>query len=172
MFPPLRDRMEIVELSSYTEHEKFEIAKDINEKTLKSHGLKKDMFKIDDEVIYYIIRHYTREAGVRELNRYIGALIRKAIKNILIDKVPSIHITIKNVEKYIGKKIFNHNLADKKEHVGVATGLAYTAFGGDTLPVEVTYYKGTGKVVLTGKLGDVMKGSNCFVICESKFRFI
>ena len=157
---PLRDRMEIVELSSYTEHEKFEIAKrHLMKKQLKSHGLKKDMFKIDDEVIYYIIRHYTREAGVRELNRYIGALIRKAIKNILIDKVPSIHITIKNVEKYIGKKIFNHNLADKKEHVGVATGLAYTAFGGDTLPVEVTYYKGTGKVVLTGKLGDVMKES-------------
>jgi ATP-dependent Lon protease len=157
---PLRDRMEIVELSSYTEHEKFEIAKrHLMKKQLKSHGLKKDMFKIDDEVIYYIIRHYTREAGVRELNRYIGALIRKAIKNILIDKVPNIHITIKNVEKYIGKKIFNHNLADKKEHVGVATGLAYTAFGGDTLPVEVTYYKGTGKVVLTGKLGDVMKES-------------
>ena len=152
--------MEIVELSSYTEHEKFEIAKrHLMKKQLKSHGLKKDMFKIDDEVIYYIIRHYTREAGVRELNRYIGALIRKAIKNILIDKVPNIHITIKNVEKYIGKKIFNHNLADKKEHVGVATGLAYTAFGGDTLPVEVTYYKGTGKVVLTGKLGDVMKES-------------
>jgi ATP-dependent Lon protease len=157
---PLRDRMEIVELSSYTEHEKFEIAKrHLMKKQLKSHGLKKDMFKIDDEVIYYIIRHYTREAGVRELNRYIGALIRKAIKNILIDKVQNIHITIKNVEKYIGKKIFNHNLADKKEHVGVATGLAYTAFGGDTLPVEVTYYKGTGKVVLTGKLGDVMKES-------------
>jgi ATP-dependent Lon protease len=117
------------------------------------------MFKVDDEVIYYIVRHYTREAGVRELNRYIGALIRKTIKTILIDKVGSIHITLDNVETFIGKKRFTHNLADQKEQIGVATGLAYTAFGGDTLPVEVTYYKGNGKLVLTGKLGDVMKES-------------
>jgi ATP-dependent Lon protease len=117
------------------------------------------MFILDDNVIYYIIQHYTREAGVRELNRYIGALIRKAIKTILIDRVPNIHITLNNVESFIGKKRFNHNLADQVETAGVATGLAYTAFGGDTLPVEVTYYKGNGKLVLTGKLGDVMKES-------------
>ena len=157
---PLRDRMEIVELSSYTELEKFEIAKrHLLKKQLKAHGLESNMFKIDDDVIYYIVRHYTREAGVRELNRYIGALIRKTIKTILIDKAPSIHITLDNVETFIGKKRFTHNLADQKEQIGVATGLAYTAFGGDTLPVEVTYYKGNGKLVLTGKLGDVMKES-------------
>jgi ATP-dependent Lon protease len=157
---PLRDRMEIVELSSYTELEKFEIAKrHLLKKQLKAHGLESSMFKVDDEVIYYIVRHYTREAGVRELNRYIGALIRKTIKTILIDKVGSIHITLDNVETFIGKKRFTHNLADQKEQIGVATGLAYTAFGGDTLPVEVTYYKGNGKLVLTGKLGDVMKES-------------
>ncbi len=157
---PLRDRMEIVELSSYTEQEKFEIAKrHLMTKQLKSHGLKPDMFKLDDDVIYYIIRHYTREAGVRELNRYIGALIRKAIKTILIERVPSIHISLDNIDSFIGKKRFTHNLADQKEQIGVATGLAYTAFGGDTLPVEVTYYKGNGKLVLTGKLGDVMKES-------------
>ena len=157
---PLRDRMEIVELSSYTELEKFEIAKrHLIKKQLKAHGLESHMFKVDDEVIYYIVRHYTREAGVRELNRYIGALIRKTIKTILIDKAPFIHITLDNVETFIGKKRFTHNLADQKEQIGVATGLAYTAFGGDTLPVEVTYYKGNGKLVLTGKLGDVMKES-------------
>jgi ATP-dependent Lon protease len=157
---PLRDRMEIVELSSYTELEKFEIAKrHLLEKQLKAHGLKDSMFKLDDAVIYYIIQHYTREAGVRELNRYIGALIRKAIKTILLEKVSSVHVTLDNIDSFIGKKRFNHNLADQKEQVGVATGLAYTAFGGDTLPVEVTYYKGNGKLVLTGKLGDVMKES-------------
>lgn len=157
---PLRDRMEIVELSSYTELEKFEIAKrHLMKKQLKAHGLKDTMFELDDAVIYYIIQHYTREAGVRELNRYIGALIRKAIKTILIDRVPKIHITLDNVETFIGKKRFTHNLADQVETAGVATGLAYTAFGGDTLPVEVTYYKGNGKLVLTGKLGDVMKES-------------
>lgn len=157
---PLRDRMEIVELSSYTELEKFEIAKrHLLKKQLKAHGLESHMFKVDDDVIYYIVRHYTREAGVRELNRYIGALIRKTIKTILIDKAPSIHITLDNVETFIGKKRFTHNLADQKEQIGVATGLAYTSFGGDTLPVEVTYYKGNGKLVLTGKLGDVMKES-------------
>ncbi|MCF7931537.1 MAG: endopeptidase La [Acholeplasmataceae bacterium] len=157
---PLRDRMEIVELSSYTEQEKFQIARrHLIEKQLKAHGIKNDMFEIDDDAIFYIIRHYTREAGVRELNRYIGSLIRKTIKEILMTKKPNVMITTDNIESYIGKQRFTHNLKDEKEQIGVATGLAYTAFGGDTLPVEVTYYKGTGKLVLTGKLGDVMKES-------------
>ncbi len=157
---PLRDRMEIVELSSYTEQEKFQIARrHLIEKQLKAHGIKNDMFEIDDDAIFYIIRHYTREAGVRELNRYIGSLIRKTIKEILMTKKPNVMITPDNIESYIGKQRFTHNLKDEKEQIGVATGLAYTAFGGDTLPVEVTYYKGTGKLVLTGKLGDVMKES-------------
>lgn len=157
---PLRDRMEIVELSSYTEQEKFQIARrHLLKKQLKSHGINEDQFTISDDAIYYIIQHYTREAGVREVNRYIGALIRKSIKEILMTKKGAIHITVDNIESYIGKPRFVHNLADEKEQIGVATGLAYTAFGGDTLPVEVTYYSGTGKLVLTGKLGDVMKES-------------
>lgn len=157
---PLRDRMEIVELSSYTEHEKFEIAKrHLVPKQLEAHGIENSHFKVDDNVIYNIIQHYTREAGVRELNRYIGALVRKAIKEILITKKESVHVTLENVESYIGKPKFSHNIADKKDLVGVVTGLAYTQYGGDTLPVEVTYYKGKGQLVLTGKLGDVMKES-------------
>lgn len=157
---PLRDRMEIVELSSYTEQEKFQIARlHLIAKQLKAHGLKPDQFSITDDAIYYIIQHYTREAGVRELNRFIGALIRKGIKDILMKKIEKIDISLDNLIAYIGKPRFTHNLADEKEQVGVATGLAYTAFGGDTLPVEVTYYKGKGNLVLTGKLGDVMKES-------------
>jgi ATP-dependent Lon protease len=157
---PLRDRMEIVELSSYTEQEKFQIAKrHLLAKQLKAHGLSEKQFKITDELILYIIQHYTREAGVRELNRYIGALIRKSIKEILLTKKEMISIDLSNIESYIGKPKFVHNLTDEKEQIGVATGLAYTQYGGDTLPVEVTYYKGTGKLVLTGKLGDVMKES-------------
>jgi ATP-dependent Lon protease len=157
---PLRDRMEIVELSSYTEHEKYQIARrHLIKKQLKAHGLKEKDFKISDEAIYHIIQHYTREAGVRELNRYIGALIRKGIKDILLKKITTIDIDNKSLEAYVGKPKYTHNLADKKEQIGVATGLAYTAFGGDTLPVEVTYYQGKGQLVLTGKLGDVMKES-------------
>jgi ATP-dependent Lon protease len=157
---PLRDRMEIVELSSYTEQEKFQIARrHLLNKQLKAHGIKDKSFDITDDAIYFIIRNYTREAGVRELNRYIGALIRKAIKEILMTKKDKVSITVENIESYIGKKRFSFNLADEKEQIGVATGLAYTAVGGDTLPVEVTYYKGTGNLVLTGKLGDVMKES-------------
>ena len=157
---PLRDRMEIVELSSYTEQEKHKIAqKHLVPKQLKAHGITSKEFSIDDDAIYYIIRHYTREAGVRELNRYIGSLIRKSIKNILMNKEEHVAITVDNIESFIGKQKFTHNNSDVQDQVGVATGLAYTAFGGDTLPVEVTYYKGTGKLVLTGKLGDVMKES-------------
>ena len=157
---PLRDRMEIVELSSYTEHEKFEIAtRHLMPKQLAAHGVTSKQFTIDDKSIYYIIRHYTREAGVRDLNRFIGSLIRKAVKEILLNKAEKISITLDNIETYLGRPRFVHNLADEKEQIGVATGLAYTAFGGDTLPVEVTYYKGKGQLVLTGKLGDVMKES-------------
>lgn len=157
---PLRDRMEIVELSSYTEQEKHKIAiKYLTPKQLKAHGITEKEFSIDDDAVYYIIRHYTREAGVRELNRYIGSLIRKSIKQILMKKVAHVRISVSNIEEYIGKPKFTHNQSDVQDQVGVATGLAYTAFGGDTLPVEVTYYKGNGKLVLTGKLGDVMKES-------------
>ena len=157
---PLRDRMEIVELSSYTEQEKFQIVRrHLIKKQLKAHGITEKEFSITDDAIYHIIQHYTREAGVREVNRFIGALIRKGIKEILLKKINKIEITVDNLVHYIGKQKYTHNLADEKEQIGVATGLAYTAFGGDTLPVEVTYYKGKGHLVLTGKLGDVMKES-------------
>ncbi len=157
---PLRDRMEIVELSSYTEFEKFNIARShLIDKQLKAHGITEKEFSVTDETIYHIIRHYTREAGVRELNRFIGTLIRKGIKEILMEKKPRIDVTLENVEHYLGKQRFSHNLADVKDQVGVATGLAYTQFGGDTLSVEVTFFKGKGALSLTGKLGDVMKES-------------
>ena len=108
---PLRDRMEIVELSSYTEYEKIQIAqKHLVNKQLSAHGLDSDKFTIDEETLYFIVRHYTREAGVRELNRYIGSLVRKAIKEILMKKAAKINITLNNVESYIGKPKFVHNL--------------------------------------------------------------
>ncbi len=157
---PLRDRMEIVQLSSYTEIEKQQIAKNhLVKEQLEAHGITTSEFSITDDALMHIIQFYTREAGVRELNRYIGSLIRKAIKKILIEKVEKVEITTDNLTDYLGKHKFVHNLADKKNQVGVVTGLAYTTYGGDTLPVEVTYYKGKGNLVLTGKLGDVMKES-------------
>jgi len=157
---PLRDRMEIVELSSYTEYEKFQIAKKhLIDKQLKAHGITREQLSIDENVIYNIIQYYTREAGVRELDRHIGALVRKSIKEILINKKEKVEITVDNLADFLGKPRFSHNISENKDRVGVVTGLAYTQYGGDTLPVEVTYYKGTGKLVLTGKLGDVMKES-------------
>lgn len=157
---PLRDRLEIVELSSYTEYEKFEIAKrHLVNKQLELHGLSKDLFTITDQSIYTIIQSYTRESGVRELERLIGTIIRKAIKKILMDKIERVDIDVDSLEEYLGKVKYTHNLAEENDQIGVVTGLAYTQFGGDTLSIEVTHYKGDGKLVLTGKLGDVMKES-------------
>lgn len=157
---PLRDRMEIVELSSYTKFEKFQIAKEhLISKQIEVHGITDKQFIIDDEAIYHIIEHFTREAGVRELNRYLGSLIRKAIKEILVTKVQCVHITKDNINKYLGRDRFTENSIHDVDTVGVVTGLAYTQFGGDTLDVEATYYRGKGGLVLTGKLGDVMKES-------------
>ena len=157
---PLRDRMEIVELSSYTKFEKFQIAKEhLINKQIEVHGITNKQFMIDDDAIYHIIEHFTREAGVRELNRYLGSLIRKAIKEILVTNIDCVHITKENINKYLGRDRFAENSIHNEDTVGVVTGLAYTQFGGDTLDVEATYYKGKGGLVLTGKLGDVMKES-------------
>ena len=157
---PLRDRMEIVSLDSYTEHEKYNIAlKHLIPKQLDIHGLSSDKCKFSDEAIYYIIRHYTMEAGVRELSRMIASIIRKTVKDILIKKIESVDVDIAKVEEYLGVKKYSHNESEKLDQVGVVTGLAYTQFGGDTLEIEVTYYKGKGGLVLTGELGDVMKES-------------
>ena len=157
---PLRDRMEIVELSSYTEYEKFEIAKrHLIKKELQIHGLDSELFDLTDDALWRIIREYTMESGVRELERLIGTLIRKAIKSILMDNLDKVTITLDNLETWLGKPKYNYNHVDSKPVVGVVTGLAYTQYGGDTLPVEVTYYKGHGGILLTGKLGEVMKES-------------
>ena len=158
---PLRDRMEIVEVSSYTEYEKFEIAKrHLIDKQLDVHGLSKCDFELTDEALWRIIREYTKESGVRELERLIGTLVRKSIKTILMNNNgEKININEKNLEEWLGKPKFIYNKVDVMPQIGVVTGLAYTQYGGDTLPVEVTYYKGSGHIVLTGKLGDVMKES-------------
>ncbi len=157
---PLRDRMEIIELSSYTDIEKFNIGKDyLLDRNLEEHGLKADQLDIDDDVYYAIIRNYTREAGVRELNRMIATICRKTVKRILIDKEKHIHVTKENLTDFLGKIRFMDNQNRSEDQVGIVTGLAWTQFGGDTLDIEVTSYPGKGGLVLTGKLGDVMKES-------------
>ncbi|HEY8365176.1 MAG TPA: endopeptidase La [Haloplasmataceae bacterium] len=157
---PLRDRMEIVEVSSYTEIEKFHIARNhLIPKQLSMHGLESHQMEITDEALTKIIRSYTREAGVRSLERNIGSLCRKATKEILTKKAEKVTYTPENLKDYLGKEIFFHNKSEEENVVGVVNGLAYTPYGGDTLPVEVTYFKGSGKLMLTGKLGDVMKES-------------
>ena len=157
---PLRDRIEIVEVSSYTEYEKFEIATHhLLKKQLLANGLDESKFSISDQAIYSIIQNYTREAGVRELERLLSSIIRKAIKNILLNGASKIEITVDNLEEYLGKPKFTNNKTEENDLVGIVTGLAYTQFGGDTLSIEATHYKGEGKLLLTGQLGDVMKES-------------
>ena len=157
---PLRDRIEIVEVSSYTEYEKFEIATHhLLKKQLLANGLDESQFSISDQAIYSIIQNYTREAGVRELERLLSSIIRKAIKNILLNGASKIEINVDNLEEYLGKPKFTNNKTEENDLVGIVTGLAYTQFGGDTLSIEATHYKGEGKLLLTGQLGDVMKES-------------
>ena len=157
---PLRDRMEIVEVSSYTEYEKFEIAKrHLIPKQLKLHGIDNERLQISDQAIYTIIQNYTRETGVRELERLIGSITRKVIKKILMEKIDKITVDTDTVNELLGKVKYVNNKIDDEDKIGVVTGLAYTEYGGDTLDVEVTYYKGGGHLVLTGKLGEVMKES-------------
>ncbi|MGM0436134.1 MAG: endopeptidase La [Bacillota bacterium] len=157
---PLRDRMEIIELSSYTEIEKFHIArKHLIDKQIESHGLEKGKLEIDDDAVMAMIRSYTKEAGVRQLDRLFGTITRKAIKKILRDKDKSVHVTKDSLNEFLGKPKYTNHEAEKEPQIGTATGLAYTQFGGDTLSVEVAYYKGSGKLSLTGQLGDVMKES-------------
>ncbi len=157
---PLRDRMEIIELSSYTEIEKFNIGfKHLLPRELESHGLTKEQLTIADDAMYAIIQNYTREAGVRELNRMIATLCRKTVKKILIDKVANQEVTCDNLSEFLGKIRFTNNKNREQDQVGIVTGLAYTQFGGDTLDIEVMVYPGKGGLQLTGKLGDVMKES-------------
>jgi ATP-dependent Lon protease len=157
---PLRDRMEIITIAGYTELEKIHIAsKHLLPKQMKEHGLAKGVLQIREEAMLNIIRHYTREAGVRSLERQLAAICRKAAKIIVSEEKKRVVITEKNLEEYLGKPTFRYGQAEMEDQVGVATGLAYTPFGGDTLSIEVSLYPGKGKLLLTGKLGDVMKES-------------
>lgn len=157
---PLRDRMDIIHVDSYTEQEKAEIAtRYLIPRQLEAHGLEASQLTIADGVVMEMIQYYTREAGVRQLERLVGAICRKAARKLLAENLETVHVDSTMLVSLLGKHKFNHGLIEQEDQIGVVTGLAYTQFGGDILPVEVTYYKGTGKMVLTGKLGDVMKES-------------
>ena len=156
----LRDRLEIINLSSYTEVEKVQIAiKHLVPKEVKINGLKPSQFKISENELVYLIRHYTREAGVRQLERVIATLCRKSVLAILKDNKKSVKVTKKLINQWLGKEMYEYGNKENKDQVGVVTGLAYTAFGGDVLSIEVTYFDGKGRFVVTGQLGDVMKES-------------
>lgn len=157
---PLLDRMEIIEVSGYTYEEKYHIAKGyLIPKLLKEHKLESNEFKISEAALKDIINYYTREAGVRSLERVLGKLIRKSLTEMMKNNKKSISINANRLEKYLGNKIYTFDVKDKEDRVGVVKGMAWTAAGGDTLPVESVVMKGTGKLTLTGQLGDVMQES-------------
>lgn len=156
----LRDRLEIINLSSYTEDEKVHIAQNhLVPKQVAMNGLRPAQFKIGDDELLYMVRHYTREAGVRQLERIVASLCRKSVLAILKDNKKSIKITNKVINEWLGKEIFEFGRKEVENQIGVVTGLAYTSFGGDVLPVEVTSFEGKGILIMTGQLGDVMKES-------------
>lgn len=158
----LKDRLEIIELSGYTEYEKLDIAKKhLIPKQLIEHGLNNKKLKFKDDAIMGIINYYTKEAGVRELERMIATICRKVVTDIVFNKTENKNYVVKlnDLEKYLGKRKFFYTENDRVDRVGVANGLAYTNFGGDILPIEVTFYKGKGNLILTGSLGDVIKES-------------
>ncbi|MDD4237631.1 MAG: endopeptidase La [Desulfotomaculaceae bacterium] len=157
---PLQDRMEIIYLSGYTEEEKLQIAmRYLLPKQLKEHGLDKNMLKMTENTVRKIIREYTRESGVRNLERQIAAVCRKTARKIVSDKVKKVQVTPLNLNQFLGTPRFHYGVAEKDDQVGVVTGLAWTEVGGETLSIEITIYKGNGKLKLTGQLGDVMKES-------------
>ncbi|WP_078391842.1 endopeptidase La [Shouchella patagoniensis] len=157
---PLLDRMEIISIPGYTELEKREIAKKyLLPKQMNEHGLTKSMLQVKDESLQKVIRYYTREAGVRGLERQLATLCRKAAKMVVMNERKRIVLTDKMVETMLGKPRFRYGMAEVEDQIGAATGLAYTAAGGTTLAIEVSAVPGKGKLTLTGKLGDVMKES-------------
>ncbi|GKV68814.1 Lon protease 1 [Sporosarcina sp. NCCP-2716] len=157
---PLRDRMEIISIAGYTELEKQAIAaRHLIPKQLKEHGLTKSQVKFQQPAILDLVRFYTREAGVRSLQREIARICRKSARIIAGGKRKSVTVSTKTLETFLGKRKFSHGQAEETNQVGVATGLAYTSVGGDTLQIEVSLSPGKGKLILTGKLGDVMKES-------------
>jgi len=157
---PLLDRMEVIEVTSYTENEKLHIAMEhLIPKQLKRHGLQEDQLSINKAAIWKMARNYTKEAGVRQLERTIGEICRKAAREILEQKKTNIRITERNLEKYLGKEKFMYDMINVTDEVGIVRGLAWTAVGGDTLQIEVNIMPGKGEILLTGQLGDVMKES-------------
>lgn len=157
---PLRDRMEIITIAGYTELEKIHIAKDhLLPKQTKEHGLSKAQLQMRDDGIQKVVRYYTREAGVRSLERQLATICRKTAKIIVSGEKKKVIVSEKNVDEFLGKPTFRYGQAELEDQVGVATGLAYTTVGGDTLQIEVSLSPGKGKLILTGKLGDVMKES-------------
>ena len=158
----LRDRLEIVKLSGYTEYEKLDICKThLLKKICKEHGINENQIKISDEIYLKIIRNYTKEAGVRELERKISTIIRKIVTSIVIDnkKLDEIEVNETLLKDYLGNEKYHFIYKDTEGQVGVVNGLAYTSYGGDVLPIEVNFYKGNGNLVLTGSLGEVMQES-------------
>ena len=157
---PLYDRMEIIEVTSYTENEKFHIAKEhLLPKQLEKNGVKEEQLKISDKGLKALIHGYTREAGVRSLERRLGELCRKAARQILENDKKIVKITDTNLEKFLGKPVYSYTLANEQDEVGIVRGLAWTSVGGDTLQIEVNAMPGKGELALTGQLGDVMKES-------------
>ena len=157
---PLLDRMEVIEVSSYTENEKFHIAKKyLIPKQLERNGLTEEMLSFSDKALEKIIHNYTREAGVRNLERRIGEICRKAAREFLEKKKKSVHITEGNLQKYLGKEKITFENANEEDEVGIVRGLAWTSVGGDTLQIEVNVMPGDGKLQMTGQMGDVMKES-------------
>lgn len=157
---PLLDRMEVIEISSYTENEKLHIAmKHLVPKQLEKHGLNETQLTIHKNAIWKIARNYTKEAGVRQLERTIGEICRKAAKEILEEGKNNIRISERNLEKYLGREKFSYNMINQSDEIGVVRGLAWTSVGGDTLEIEVNVMPGKGEILLTGQLGDVMKES-------------
>jgi ATP-dependent Lon protease len=157
---PLLDRMEVIEVTSYTENEKLHIATEhLIPKQLEKNGLKKEQLKISKNAVWKIASNYTKEAGVRQLEREIGNICRKAAKEILTTGKKSVTITEKNLFKYLGKEKFTYQMANAEDEIGIVRGLAWTSVGGDTLQIEVNVMPGKGEIMLTGQLGDVMKES-------------
>lgn len=157
---PLLDRMEIIEVTSYTENEKFHIAKEhLLPKQMEKNGLKPGQLKISDKGLKLLIGCYTREAGVRSLERRLGELCRKSARKILENQQQTVRITEKNMERFLGKPLYSVTMANENDEVGIVRGLAWTSVGGDTLQIEVNVMPGKGELLLTGQLGDVMKES-------------
>lgn len=157
---PLLDRMEIIEVTSYTENEKFHIAKEhLLPKQMEKNGLKPGQLKISDKGLKLLIGCYTREAGVRSLERRLGELCRKSARKILENQQQTVRITEKNLERFLGKPLYSVIMANETDEVGIVRGLAWTSVGGDTLQIEVNVMPGKGELLLTGQLGDVMKES-------------